>query len=270
MQTTQPTPQEVNDSLALILEIFKQFRPIILARAGKTAFTTKTGDGSPVTETDVEIEKALQAKLAEKFPSIPVFGEESGYDDAKLPPACWLVDPLDGTKSFIANQPTFTCMAVFIQNKEATAAIIYNPSTQDVFTAQKGEGAFKNGVRLDLTAIPLPKVAFCKSIFFEEINAMLAPKSVSCQEPPAGGGHGFTMVADGQAAARFNLHGGGYTHDYAPGGLLIREAGGALLPILNDTYSFTDNCFVACHPELAETIRPHLARLRELEMTRTT
>lgn len=261
----QLTNQTINDSFLLMQDVFKEVGPYILERAGKDSYTDKH-DGSPVTNTDREVERIIQTRLAERFPNLPVFGEESGYDDNQLPDACWLVDPIDGTKSFVQNIPAFTSMAVLIQDKTAVAAIIYNPSTRDMFTAQKGKGAYKNTTRINLQTAPLPPTALCKENFISEFNTMLQPAGVTCQKAPAGGGFGFTTVIEGKTAARFQVWGGGYTHDYAPGALLITEAGGVILPILEDVYTFQSCSFVACHPGLAPVVRPHLAQLRALEL----
>jgi fructose-1,6-bisphosphatase/inositol monophosphatase family enzyme len=255
----------IKDSLATIQRVFREHRSLMLERAGKVTFDSKH-DGSPVTETDVEIEKALQAVLAEQFPGLPVFGEETGYPST-FPPFFWVVDPIDGTKSFIENTPTFTCMAALIYQNDVIASVIYNPSTDDMFTARAGEGAYKNDVRIDLAKVPLPHIALCKRQFIDELNAMLASASVTCEVPPTGGGYGFTMVLSGLAAARFQMKGRGYIHDYAPGALLIDEAGGAILPILDPAYTYTTKSFVACHPELAPVIQPHISKLRQLELS---
>ena len=135
-----------------------------------------------------------------------------------------------------------------------------------MYSAQYGKGAHKIGVRLDLTKTPLAKVAYCKGRFFEALDAILAPMDVTCENGPQGGGYGFTMVADGSAAARFNLLGGGYTHDYAPGALLISEAGGAIIPFKDDIYTYQARSFVVCHPDLEPVLRPHAKEIRNLEI----
>src|SRR6185369_13665627 len=94
------TAGEIDASQAAIQHVFRQCRPLILQQAGKSEYTDKQ-DGSPVTETDVEVEKTVQAALKQRFPNLPVLGEETGYSD-DLPDPCWLIDPIDGTKSFIA------------------------------------------------------------------------------------------------------------------------------------------------------------------------
>ncbi len=253
--------------MAVVQAAFRQVRPIILERAGKVgdAYTDKQ-DGSPVTATDVAVEKAIVATLTNHFPGVPVFSEEAGYSE-DLPQQCWLIDPIDGTRSFMEGTPAYANMAVLMQRNEAVASVIYNVAQDAMYVAQKGSGAYKNGVRLDLGAIPLPAVAFCKGQFIDAINAMLAPRGVTCQNPHTGGGNDFPMVAEGLCAARFSMRGGGYIHDYAPGALLVREAGGVLIPIKDDIYTYKTRSFVACHPDLEAVLQPHIQRLRELEQT---
>jgi fructose-1,6-bisphosphatase/inositol monophosphatase family enzyme len=264
MPTNTPlTPQQIDTALQAVQSAFRQVRPLILSRAGKVDHTDKA-DGSPVTDTDVEVEEAIKAGLLRDIPNIPVYGEEGGYD-GNLPDTFWLIDPIDGTKSFIENIPAFTSMAVIIQNGEAIASAIYNISRDDMYIASKGRGAYKNGVRLDLANVPLPNIAFCKERFSPALNAMLASKQVSCQAGPSGGGYGFTLVLDGASAARFNMLGGGYTHDYAPGALLVQEAGGVIIPIQDDVYTYETRSFAACHPEIAPILEAHRTELRSLE-----
>lgn len=262
----RPTPALANtitEALTVVQAAFRQVRPYILERAGKSDYTDKA-DGSPLTQADIEVEKTLMAAMAQRFPDVPVYGEETGYS-SRLPDTCWLIDPIDGTKSFVHNIPAFVNMAVLIQHGEAIASAIYNVSLDDMYIAQKGKGAYKNGVRLNLNTTPLAHKAICKGQFNEVLNKILAPKNITCEVGPAGGGYGFSKVADGEFAARFNMLGGGYTHDYAPGALLVREAGGAIIPIKDDTYTYETRSFVACHPELEPLIRPHIAELRALE-----
>ena len=251
-------------SFIVMQDALRRTRPILMERAGKVKHIDKQ-DGSPVTETDIKIERMIQAELRAAFPRLPVFGEEGGYKEG-LSGTFWLVDPIDGTKSFIQNVPTFTNMAALIRDGETIASIIYNPSTNDMYTAQKGRGAYKNGVRLDLGAVPLPPMAICKELFISRLNDILGTTDVLCERAPTGAGFGFTLVADGLAAARFNLLSNGYTHDYAPGALLISEAGGVIVSVLDDTYTYESRSFVACHPALERVLQSHVVELRKLEV----
>lgn len=264
------TSETVEESSTLVQSIFRNYRSRILECAGNIAFADKH-DGSPVTEMDIEIEEALQAAMQQVFPDIPVVGEETGYDDSDFSSPCWLVDPIDGTRAFIKNTPTFTSMAALILNNETIAAVIYNPSTDDMYVAKKGDGAYKNGRRIDLATMPLSRTAMSKKEFIPALDSLLQSAGVTCEPAPSGGGYGFITVLDGRNAARFNLRSSGATHDYAPGGLLIQEAGGVIVPLLNDDgsdateYTFRSRSFVSCHPALEPPIQNCIEAIRELE-----
>lgn len=259
------TPEMVDNSFTTLQHTFRQEGEAVVGLAGKIKEHVDKADGSPVTAEDHRIEERIKAAL--KATGIPAYGEETGYGGI-MPETFWLIDPIDGTRDFIENVPHFTIMGALIDKGETVAAAIYNPSTKEMYTAQKDKGAVKDGVRLDLRAQPLPRTALCKEHLIEAVNAMLAPAGVVGQKAPRGCGFGFTMVLDGLAAARFNLQGGGHTHDYAPGALLVREAGGAIIPIAEDKYTYETRSFVACHPGLEAVIRPHIAVLRNLESAR--
>lgn len=257
------TAELTDDMVEHFQKIFLQVRPIIMDNAGSGSYTSKS-DGSPVTATDTEVEQIILAEMKNQFPRMVVFGEESGYFD-ELPTACWLVDPIDGTASFIENIPAFTCMAVLIVDKQIMASIIYNPSTDEMFVARKNKGATKNGIRLQLSELPLPSKALCKGRFIPKLNEIMSKAEIECEIGATGAGFGFAKVADGSFAARFQLASQGQIHDYATGGLLILEAGGCIIPLDNSTYDYKCKSFVACHPALEKTIRANLTAIHRLE-----
>jgi fructose-1,6-bisphosphatase/inositol monophosphatase family enzyme len=261
-------PEEITHQVDAMLEIFRRLGQRIAAAAGKTAHTVKS-DNSPVTELDVEIEGEIIRDFSSQFPDTPVYGEESGYQEGQEG-TYWLIDPIDGTKSFLANITGYTIMAALIQNEEAVASVIYDPRDDDMYVALKGGGAFKNGQRLDLSNAPLPKVAYGRERLVDTITEILKPLGVTCEPGPSGSGYGFALVADGRLAARFNFPyqpGGGYVHDYAPGALLVREAGGKVISVEEDgTYTYRTRSFVACHPALEEIVRQNAKHLRQVEI----
>lgn len=262
------TPDEIGQQVDAMQAIFRQVGPRIVAAAGKTAHTTK-GDNSPVTELDVEVEGIIFREFNRQFPDTPVYGEESGYQEGQSG-TYWLVDPIDGTKSFLADAPGYTNMAVLIQDEDAAACVIYNPHDDEMYVARKNGGAFKNGQRLDLANVPLPKVAYGRERLIDAINTILKPLDVTCEPGPTGAGYGFGLVADGRVAARFNFPhqpGGGNVHDYAPGALLVREAGGKVISVEEDgAYTYRTRSFVACHPALEALVRQYAGQLRQLEI----
>lgn len=101
------------------------------------------GDGSPVTEADRAAEAHITKIFKEDFPDIPVVGEESvasgQIHDLSSSEYFWLVDPVDGTKEFIAGSPEFTVNIALIKNNEPVLGVIYAPAKGEMYSAY-GEG----------------------------------------------------------------------------------------------------------------------------------
>jgi len=96
-----------------------------------------------VTEADVAVENLIVAAIKEKYPSHSILGEETGAtkgDDNR-----WIIDPIDGTVSFVHEQPFYSVSIAFEQAGIVTNAAVYAPVLGDLFTAVKGGGAFLNG-----------------------------------------------------------------------------------------------------------------------------
>ncbi len=265
---TDILPSDAFDSIDFLAEIFKSVGPNIVSQAGKVDHIDKS-DGSPVTKVDVDTENAIRSAFSAKFPDIAIYGEESGYSN-DLPELFWLIDPIDGTESFINNIPAYTCMGVLIYQDQAVGSIIYNPSSNDMYVAKLGMGTTKNSNAINLTNESLTNVIICKKSIAPQITEILSQNNVTCMTEFKGGGYGFSMILDNIADARLQVHGGGYLHDYAPGALLIKEAGGDLIPILEDTYTYRTRSFIACHPAISELMRNKLQRIRNLEDPKNT
>ncbi len=100
-------------------------------------------DGSPVTEADRMAERHIAKILKEEFPDIAVVGEEAvaqgEIHDLAAAEYFWLVDPLDGTREFIAGSPEFTVNIALVKNSEPVLGVIYAPAKGEMYWAH-GEG----------------------------------------------------------------------------------------------------------------------------------
>ena len=106
-------------------------------------------DDSPVTEVDIATEHAIKAVLAEKGPEADFYGEETGRTDTDNSDASqallWLVDPIDGTKSFIRNMPFYSTQIALQVNGELCVGVSNAKAYGQRLTACKGAGVFLNG-----------------------------------------------------------------------------------------------------------------------------
>lgn len=110
---------------------------------GMVLCSDEKSDGSPVTEADRMAERHIAKILKEEFPDIPVVGEEAvalgEIHQLAASEYFWLVDPLDGTREFIAGSPEFTVNIALIKNSEPVLGVIYAPAKGEMYWAH-GEG----------------------------------------------------------------------------------------------------------------------------------
>jgi histidinol-phosphatase len=113
---------------------------------------TIKADQSPVTEADVRAEQAIREVLSRAFPSYGFFGEESGRHamDAEN---VWLVDPLDGTKSFVRECPFFSTQIALLRAGELVLGVSCAPAYGEMAWAELGQGAFLDGRAIRVSAV---------------------------------------------------------------------------------------------------------------------
>jgi len=109
-------------------------------------------DKSPVTEADVRAEEAIHAVLAQRFPSYGFYGEETGRHamDAE---SIWLVDPIDGTKSFVRECPFFSTQIALMRQGRLVLGVSSAPAYGELAWAERGAGAFLGGKPIRVSAV---------------------------------------------------------------------------------------------------------------------
>src|SRR5215469_9225069 len=100
-------------------------------------------DDSPVTEADVRAEEVIRATLAKAFPSYGFYGEETGRHTMEAENV-WLVDPIDGTKSFVREEPFFSTQIALMRAGELVLGVSSAPVYGELAWAERGGGAFLN------------------------------------------------------------------------------------------------------------------------------
>jgi myo-inositol-1(or 4)-monophosphatase len=113
----------------------------------KTIERKKGEETNLVTEIDKHSEKLIIDKIRQHFPQHDILGEESGaherHSDVK-----WIIDPLDGTTNYTHGLPIF-CVTIGVEaGDEIVAGVIYDPIADELYTAEKGNGAFLNGKKI--------------------------------------------------------------------------------------------------------------------------
>ena len=220
-----------------------------------------------VTEVDQEVEEILRTKLLEAYPKHAFFGEESGFSGPEKASARWIVDPIDGTSNFIHGLPHYGICLALEQEGKLEHAVIYNPATNDLFTASRGSGAFLNNRRIRVSS----RVRIAESLLSTAIPSRVLrekPQLLELQTrlrfDSVGMRHSGSAALDlAYVAAGFldGFIGAGLKEwDVAAGVLLVKEAGG-LITDLQGEGEFMNGNIVAATPKLL----PQL--LREIDPT---
>jgi len=133
--------------LATATEIVLRAGEIQLARRESGFTIDKKGTIDLVTEVDLECERLCRQVIGDRFPGHDVLAEELGAGAAGRPPSRyrWVFDPLDGTTNYAHGLPIFCSSLALEVDGRTEVGAVFDPTRQELFTAERGEGAFLNG-----------------------------------------------------------------------------------------------------------------------------
>ena len=109
-------------------------------------------DQTIVTKADTEINSLLINKVKEKYPSHSVDGEEEQFGKSEY---VWVCDPVDGTAMYARHIPVAVFSLALVMNGVSTVGVVYDVFTDNLYTAIKGEGAYRNGTKISVNNIKL-------------------------------------------------------------------------------------------------------------------
>jgi myo-inositol-1(or 4)-monophosphatase len=140
--------------LATATEIVLRAGDIQMARRETGFRIDKKGAIDLVTEVDLECERMCRALIAERFPDHAVLAEElsSGPGEHTAASHRWVFDPLDGTTNYAHGLPIFCSSLALEIDGRAEVGAVFDPTRRELFTAERGVGAFLNGARLHVSA----------------------------------------------------------------------------------------------------------------------
>jgi myo-inositol-1(or 4)-monophosphatase len=196
---------------------------------------TKGPSSSPVCDADIAVNDLLREGLITSDDACAWLSEESADDAGRLRARhVWVVDPIDGTRAYIAGQPDWAISAALVEDGRPIAACLYAPALDEFFTARAGAGSMLNGTPIGAT--PGTDLHDIRVVgpqkFLDRLSSAMPP---FIRFPR---GHSLALrlarVAQGAADVAFA---GGNSHDWdlAAADLLVHEAGGALTPLAGGT-----------------------------------
>ncbi|MCC6508326.1 MAG: inositol monophosphatase [Pirellulaceae bacterium] len=193
----------------------------------------RKGDNSPVTIADKNAERLVRERLAQQFPNDAILGEEFGTQ-AGSTEFEWIVDPIDGTKSFIGGVPMYSTLLALVHQGKVLAGAIYIPPLREMIFAVQGRGAWwsyagKPAERAQVSTRDLAHGMFVTTQFdsFRKRGAetgLAKLEQASFVTRTWGDGYGYLLVATGRAEVMVDPIANPW--DLASVQIVIDEAGG--------------------------------------------
>jgi len=237
-----PTFDWLQAAEACIRKVLDEVEPILLEAQGKVEHHLKP-DNTVVTEMDTMVEDRLREALHAFDAGVDFSGEEGGADYDKQ--TFWLTDPIDGTEPFMRGLPFATNMIALIDNGQPIMGIVNNFGRGHYYLAIKGHGATRNGHPIHVSERPIerafisvgatkPEYRPQPSVEDQLRDKLNVPGIVKFQAT----GTQLVDVANGGIEAHITYMGRPKPWDFAPGALIIQEAGGRVVNVGSDNYDY--------------------------------
>jgi myo-inositol-1(or 4)-monophosphatase len=223
----------------------------------------KKDQGDLVTIVDQTLEKFLVEKILENYPDHGILGEEGTFEgDLSKCDTLWVIDPIDGTTNFIHNIPFYGISVGIVHQNEGVIGVVYNPLTDKLYFASKGNGAFINDQQVKIESrLQLRDCVFSTSMFWENVDtkAALHPNIIELYKETRG-----MRMLGGAAISLCEILTGTFSAyvmpmlsawDFAGGAIILKEAGGIVTQLNGDEVDFTKgSSLLAAHPDIHNEI----------------
>jgi myo-inositol-1(or 4)-monophosphatase len=257
-----------NQFLEVAVETAIEAGSVLLSEFDHPAKISYKGEVDLVTQADRRSEDVIVGRLRGYFPKHAIVAEEGCVQEGDGRHR-WIVDPLDGTTNFAHGYPCFAVSIGFEEEGELLAGVVYQPITKELFTASRGEGAYLNERRIQVSQIDHLSTSLLATGF---------PSTKRARNPNIHYYWNFTLRShgvrrDGSAALdlaavacgrfdgfwEFGLH----AWDTAAGVLLVREAGGVVTNFSGQHYHVGDYETLASNGRIHLELRQVAAEIQE-------
>ena len=196
------------------------------------------GASSPVSEADIRVNDLLESRLRSATPDYGWLSEESVDDEARLEKRLvWIVDPIDGTRGYLAGREDWCVSVALVENGSALLAAVFAPASDEFFFAMRGQGTVRNavpvlatsGTELDFSRVAGPK-PLVERLSRQSGEIILHPRIGSLALR-------LCRVAQGSLDAAFA---GGQSRDWdlAAANLIVQEANGNMTALSGDAIRY--------------------------------
>jgi myo-inositol-1(or 4)-monophosphatase len=229
-----------------------------------------------VTEVDKGSEKMIRKLIMTHFPQHSFLGEE-GVEPGPAASAkalqnvsnaeyLWIVDPIDGTTNFIHGFPFYTVSIALAYKGEVIVGVVYDPSRDELFVAEKGKGAYVHGKKMQVSSDDMLSNSLIATGFPSDRNTalpinlkgvqLIAPKVRNIRVAGSAALH-LAYVADGRLSGFWEI--GLNSWDIAAGALLIQESGGKITDTAGKPYNLAVRNVIGSNWQIHDELQEELA-----------
>ncbi len=228
----------MNTELDVVVEAVRRAGTRVMELADQGFETHRKADLSPVTSADLAVNDILRETLMKHFPTDGWMSEESPDTPERLNKSrVWIIDPIDGTSYFVKGIPQYSISVALVEDQQPILGVVYNPATEELFSAEKGKGLHLNEKRVafnQAASEPLTILVNPSRLNRDEFTVY---KDHATLQPMGSIAYSLALVAAGQADGTINfdpLH----EWDIAAGWLLVEEGQGTVSDSLRNSLSF--------------------------------
>ncbi|MCR9138087.1 MAG: 3'(2'),5'-bisphosphate nucleotidase CysQ [Alphaproteobacteria bacterium] len=223
-----PESNAAQNDLELVSETAHEAGQIAMHYFRKDPKVWYKNGASPVTEADIQVNEFLRSRLVGARPHYGWLSEESEDDQSRLAnQTAFVVDPIDGTRAFVAGQDVWCVSVAIVHAGRSVAAALSCPARGELFTAGQTTAALKNGVAIRVAEeLSGGKIASSRSVFKKLSDRFVAGLEKSDHIPSLA--YRLAMVADGRLAATL-ITANAHDWDLAAADLILAKAGGAIV-----------------------------------------
>lgn len=223
------------------------------------------GHTNPVSEVDEESENIILNIINNSFPEHNFISEEKGIIDASSD-YTWIIDPLDGTINFIHNYKYFGVSIALSYREEIILGVVYNPLTDEIFTAVKGDGAYLNEKRIHVSKIMNLEESLLVTGFSYDHSSEVFNRSIEyfirllrkSQAIRRDGSAALDLCNVGCGRYDGFWLAGGKLWDWAAGILIVTEAGGKVTNFKGEPFYINKNEVLATNGKIHDVILKYL------------
>jgi myo-inositol-1(or 4)-monophosphatase len=214
--------------LTLVTSAIREAGKLAMDLAMKGFDVQIKNDRSPVTTADLEVNRVLREMQNAHFPEDGWLSEESPDDPARLRKArVWIVDPIDGTKAFVNKLPEYCISVALVESGTPVLGAIFNPSTDELFTATVGQGLRVNGQPVSPAAPAGERSQVLVSPWEYRTGRWADLDGHMHCRPILSIAHSLALVATGRMQATLTIEPEN-EWDLAAGVLLVQQSGGTI------------------------------------------